>query len=290
MDEFKKAWGVDQWAAYFARQELPVMSRSKQLLQEMEELEGDLLSPKELATLVIADPLLCLRLLRQAERGKSTRLGNETTTALAAILQLGINGFRRLLLSSPEVDEQNTGLLAVEARARIAGQVSLHWATGRMDMHPEELAVAALIADTGELLMWVYAPQIAQAAQAAVHSGQAQRSSQAQRQVCGFTFKELTLRCAELWAMPSLVLQLLHGADSARAQLARVGSNAARHILDTSPTALLALAFDVAEAKNLVPAVSVEWLVAELPMLSDAQKEDLIVQTRQVLADQIGSA
>lgn len=35
----------------------------------------------------------------------------------------------------------------------------------------------------------------------------AQRA-QAQMQACGFTFKQLTLQCAERWKLPGLVLQL----------------------------------------------------------------------------------
>ncbi len=286
MDKSKHRWGIEQWAAYFANQELPVMPRSKQLMQQMEAEKGELLSPKELSAIVVLDPLLCLRLLRQAERSKSHRLDNETTTALAAILQIGIDGFRRLLLSSPEVSEENTGLLKVEKRASVAAQISLHWALGRMDMHPEELAVAALIADTSELLLWVYKPDVARAAQEELLSGRAQRSSQAQMQACGFTFKQLTLRCAELWKLPSLVLQLLRGAASARAQLTRVCSNAARHLLDTSETSSIALAFDLAEAKKLTPSMSFEWLVEGLPIIEDEQKAELIVQAQQILASQ----
>lgn len=286
MAKSKHRWGIEQWAAYFANQELPVMPRSKQLMQEMEAEKGELLSPKELSSIVVLDPLLCLRLLRQAERSKSRRLDNETTTALAAILQIGIDGFRRLLLSSPEVSEDNTGLLEVEKRASVAARISLHWAMGRMDMHPEELAVAALIADTSELLLWVYKPEVARAAQEELLSGRAQRSSQAQMQACGFTFKQLTLRCAELWKLPSLVLQLLRGAESARAQLTRVCSNAARHLLDTSETSSIALAFDLAEAKKLMPSMSFEWLVEGLPILEGEQKAELIVQAQQVLASQ----
>lgn len=286
MDDRKRRWGIEQWAAYFALQELPIMPRSKQLMAEMEATKGELLSSKELSAIAVQDPLLCLRLLRQAEHAKSHRLDNETTTTLAAIMQIGVDGFRRLLLSSTEVDEANTGLVEVEKRASVAAQISLSWATGRMDMHPEELAVAALIADTGELLLWVYKPEVARTAQEELLSGRAQRSSQAQMQACGFTFKQLTLRCAELWKLPSLVLQLLRGSDSARAQLARVCSNAARHLLDTSETAAIALASDVVEAKKLMPSISLEWLIDGIPMLDEAQKDALLLQAQQVLLDQ----
>ena len=154
MDFWKSRWGVGQWAAYFENQALPVLRRSKLLLAQLELAEGELLSPKDLSDIVLQDPLLCLCLLREAERRKSHRLDRETTTALAAIMQLGVEEFRKLLLSSPEIEDDNSGLLKVEARARASAQIAQVWAAGRMDLNPEEVAVAALLAGTGDLLLW----------------------------------------------------------------------------------------------------------------------------------------
>ena len=103
MDSWKNRWGAGQWAAYFEHQALPVMLRSKLLMKQLEAAEGEMLSPKDLSDIVLQDPLLCLCLMREAERRKSHRLDHETTTALAAIMQLGVDEFRKLLLSSPEV-------------------------------------------------------------------------------------------------------------------------------------------------------------------------------------------
>lgn len=278
MDSWKCRWGVGQWAAYFENQALPVMLRSKQLMAELEASKGELLSPRELDGIVLQDPLLCLCLLRQAERNKSHRLDNETTTALAAIMQLGVDEFKSLLLSSPEIEGANAGLLEVEARATMAARIAQRWAHGRMDMNPEEIAVAALLADAGELLLWVYEPELAIAAEEELLSGRAERNAQAQMQTCGFTFKQLTLRCAELWKLPSLVLQLLHGSDTVRAQLTRISSNAARHFLETTETSDLALACDIAEAHKLMPSVSLHWLIEELIMVPEEEKPALLAR------------
>ena len=276
MDSFKARWGVGQWAAYFENHALPVMRRSKLLMTQLEEAEGELLAPNDLADIVLQDPLLCLLLLREAERRKSHRLGRETTTALAAILQLGVDEFRKLLLSSPEVDESNHGLIAVETRARLAAQIALTWATGRADLNPDEVAVAALLGGAGDLLLWVYADEIPQKADGLLRSGNAQRSAQAQMQACGFTFKQLTTQCAERWKLPALVLQLLRGAETLRAQLTRTCSNTARHVLDDSPNATLALASDLVEAAKLVPNASLEWLVDGLAMLPEERRSGVL--------------
>lgn len=281
MDSWKSKWGINQWAAYFENRALPVMPRSKLLLTELEAAEGDMLAPRKLLDIVLQDPLLCLCLLREAERRKSHRLEHETTTALAAILQLGVNEFRNLLLSSPEIERENKGLSKVEMRASFASQIAQVWSAGRMDINPEEVAVAALLGGTGDLLLWVYAPEIAQKAEDELRSGRAQRSAQAQLQACGFTFKELTLRCAELWKLPGLLIQLLRGSESVRARMTRTCSNAARHVLDDSPTSLLALASDLAEAGKLIPNASLEWLIDGLAMLPEERRGALLVTARE---------
>ena len=285
MDAWKSRWGAAQWAAYFEHQALPVLPRSKQLLAELEASAGELLSPKNLSDIVLQDPMLCLLLLREAERRKSSRLGRETTTALAAILQLGVRQFSRLLLSSPEIDEGNAGLIKVEMRASLASHIARAWSTGRMDINPDEVAVAALLGGTGDLLLWAYAPEIPARAEAELHSGRARRSAQAQQQACGFTFKELTLLCAERWHLPALLIQLLRGADTLRARLTRTCSNTARHLLDDSETATQALACDLVEAAELVPNASLEWLASALPMLSDARREAALAEALRLRAD-----
>lgn len=284
MDSRRKQWGVVQWAAYFQNQALPVMSRSQRLLAALEAAQGEQLAPRDLADIVLQDPLLCLGLLREAERRKSHRLDHQTTTALAAIMQLGVDEFRALLVASPDVDEGNAGLLAVETRARLAAQIARAWAGGRMDINPDEVALAALLAGTGDLLLWVYAPEIPQLAADYLASGRAQRSAQAQLQSCGFTFKDLTLHCAERWQLPALVIALLRGAESQRARLTRTSSNAARHLLDDSIGATAALAADLVDASALIPGVGLDSLVDGLAVLPDERRPALLAAARQLLA------
>ena len=276
-------WGAAQWAAYFEHQALPVMARSKRLLEALEESCGERLSPKDLSDIVLQDPMLCLLLLREAERLKSNRLGRETTTALAALLQLGVKRFRDLLLASPEVDETNAGLLQVEMRASLAAHIARVWSAGRMDVNPDEVAVASLLGGTGDLLLWAYAPELAQRAVEELRSGRAQRSAQAQRQACGFTFKDLTLMCAERWGLPALLILLLRGSDTMRARITRTCANTARHVLDDSENATLALASDLVEASDLIANASVNWLAEALFMLPEARRLAALAEAQRQL-------
>jgi hypothetical protein len=130
--------------------------------------------------------------------------------------------------------------------------------------------MAALLSEIGELLLWSFAEEIPMAALAALHSGQAQRSIQAQLDTCGFRFKDLSLKCATIWHLPPLLTQLIRGIDNPRANLSRVCVDAARHLSSGGPDDP-ALPADIAEARRLIPGATLEWLSEQLPGLDEAQ-------------------
>lgn len=264
LTQFQKQWGVDQWAAYLSNHDLPCMPRSKVLLHELESSLGEQLAARDLADIAAADPFLCLRLLREAENNRVQRLGHETTTPLAAVMQLGTDTFHELMLNSPETDESNAGLAACEARCHMASRLALRWGIARADVSPDEIAMAALLSEMGELLLWCFSPELPQAALDALNSGRAQRSIQAQMDICGFRFKDLTLKLAAIWHLPALLPQLIRGIDNTRANLSRLCIDTARH-LASNGAENPALPSDLAEARHLIPGASLEWLAEQLP-------------------------
>lgn len=268
LSDNQRHWGVDQWAAFLSARDLPCMPRSKARLLELETERGENLSAHDLAELAGADPFLCLKLLRQAEGHRAQRLGHETTTPLAAVMQLGTTSFHALLQSSPETHEENIGLATCETRSHLASRIALRWGRQRADISPEEVAMATLLAEIGELLLWNFAPELPLAALEALKSGRAQRSVQAQVDTCGFRFKDLTLKCATIWHLPPLLTQLIRGIDNTRANLSRCCADTARHLCGGGPNDP-ALPSDLAEAKHIIPGASLEWLTGQLPGLSE---------------------
>jgi HD-like signal output (HDOD) protein len=214
-------------------------------------------------------------------------LGNETTTTLQAVMQLGVDNVRKLLLNSEEAASDNLGLQYLQTRAILAARVALDWSTGRADLNPAELALAALLNDTGELLLWLYAPELAQAALDELHSGRATRTTQAQIQTCGFTFKELTTRCAELWNLPTLLRKLLQGAESERALLTKTCTDFSRHLLNPDTDSDKALAADIVTARKLMPNVSYAWLLSHITLLDEERKQNLIERANNLLTFEI---
>lgn len=279
----RKHWRVPQWAAFLTAQELPVMPRSKQALLSLETEKGSELTATDLVEVVHGDPFLCLCLLREAEKRRSARLGHETSTPLAAVMQLGVTSFRDLVFASPETDETRSGLARCETRAVMAGQLAAAWSKSRSDMSPDEVLMAALLSEIGELLLWHFAPDLPQAARDALASGAAHRSETAQEAVCGFKFKDLTLKCAEIWKLPGILVQLIRGHDTVRANLARLSRNTARHLIRGPDNP--ALPDDLANAKRLLPHASMEWLVEELPSMPAEMRQDLVDKANLALVE-----
>jgi HD-like signal output (HDOD) protein len=283
--EFQKHWGVDQWAAYLSAQELPCMPRSKARLLELEESLGEQLSPHDLASIAASDPFLCLSLLRAAEERRSQRLGHETTTPLAAVMQLGTDEFHQLIASSAETNESNHGLADCEARSSLASRLAMKWGSARADVSPDEVAMASLLAEMGELLLWSVAPELPLAAIEALRSGMSQRSLQAQVDTCGFRFKDLTIKCATNWRLPQLLTQLIRGIDNPRANLSRLCIDTARHLYSGGPDDP-ALPSDIAEARKIIHGASLEWLTQQLPGLDDEQVTTIVGKAEELRQSQ----
>lgn len=283
LNEHQRHWGADQWAACLSTRPLPCMTRSRLCLQELESGHGEQISARELADIAAADPFLCLCLLREAEGRRVQRLGHETSTPLAAVMQVGANSFRRLLLNSPEADESRAGLAQCEARSHLASTLALRWASARADVSPDEIAMAALLSEIGELLLWSFAPELPETTAALVRSGRAPRSVQAQVDIWGFRFRDLTLKCAAIWHLPPLLTQLIRGIDNIRANLSRQCVDTARHLSNGGPDDP-ALPSDIAEAKQLIPGASLEWLAEQLPGLDEAQVAAIAAKAADLLS------
>lgn len=266
-------WGATQWAAYLEHQEQPIKAASKEALRAMEAGAGDSLSGHAYAALMLDDPMLALRLIKAANKRLPRRMARDITTPLGVVMALGTVALREQIETAPEVAVENGGLMACEARAGLAARIAYAWGSLHYDLDSGELAMAALLANTGEVELWVFAPELPQRALDELHNGRATRSEAAQRQACGFQFLDITLLLIEAWNLPQLIKQLIRGDEGLRARLARLAVNTARHLSNgvTDP----ALPDDIREAAKLTGA-TLGQVIAALPHVSAEEKAKLL--------------
>lgn len=267
-------WGATQWAAYLEHQEQPIKAASKLALREMEANAGDTLSGHAYAGLMLDDPMLALRLIKEANKRLPRRMARDITTPLGVVMALGTVALRDQIESAPEVPAENTGFMACEARASLAARIAFAWGALHYDLDSGELAMAALLANAGEVEMWAFKPELPQAALEELRSGRALRSEAAQRQACGFAFLDITLLLIDAWNLPPLIKQLIRGDEGLRARLARLAVNTARHLSNGADDP--ALPDDMREAARLTGA-TLSVVISALPGVSDADKAALLL-------------
>ncbi len=266
-------WGAPQWAAYLEHKELPIKAASKAALARLEEEGEENRSGHEYAALLLDDPLLALRLLRDANRRLPRHMARDITTPLGILLALGTSQFKREVRDAPETTENNQGFIAAELRATLGARIAFAWGSLHYDLDQGELALAALLAETGEIELWAFAPELPQKALDEMRAGRASRSDQAQRQALGFTFRDLSLELIERGGLPPLIKQLIRGDEGLRARLARLAVDTGRHLSYGRKDP--ALPHDLMTAAKLTHAPLA--IVAQgLPTLNEEEREVLV--------------
>lgn len=271
LSRHQRGWGVEQWAAYLKDRDIPVLSATRDVFQTLKSQGKDApeFSPREMVDFVHDDPYLALKLLIEAERHRSRRLGKETTTQLGTILQLGSDELYSLIAGSPVVNVDHSGWKAAVSTAVMASSIARAWSNLRADASPEEISLATLLSETGELLLWHFAPELPTEAIAEFESGRASRTGLAQLNTAGFTFRQLTLVLSDVWQLPQMISQLIRGVDRPRTHIAQIAIDCARHLTQNPDNP--ALPSDIGNIAQYIPGVSKEKLVSVLP-ISDEQR------------------
>lgn len=274
LTEPQRRWGIDQWSIWLKDKDIPVLPATRAWLEALTPEDEDAVAARTLTALIMRDPLLALRLLRRAEQVRSHHLDHETTTPLATVLQLGFRRLAQAIVDAPLARTEIPGFADCAERAVLAAHVGYSWAAHHADISPDEVAFAALLEETGELLLWAFVPDLPLAALAALESGHAQRNAEAQEMTAGFAFRGLTLALAELWQLPQLITQLIKGSDTPRANVARLAADTARHLrADPRNPAIVA---DLRAIRAVIPGITDATLLAPLEL--DEAYRDAILQ------------
>lgn len=228
---------LDQWAQILSEQDIPVLRKTAHALDDARQQAGGL-SVRQLSTLILNDPLMSVRILRFTTRHRARRQLQDIVTVEHAVMMVGVESFFEHFSEFDILEERLRlhprallGLLQVVRRAQRASRYALDWATWRCDLNAEELAVAALLHDLAEMLMWAFAPEPLLEVEAVMKANPGMRSAEAQRQVLGFEFNQLqTMLCAQ-WELPELLLSLMDDshAERPRVKNVKLAVDLARH-------------------------------------------------------------
>lgn len=260
---------VEAYVDFFSRQKLPVLRHTVRELDAMRE-NIDSASAKHLASVVLGDPLMTMRLLSYLETHRRTSQNHDITTIDRAIIMLGIQPFFEAFKDLTTVEDTLAthpraliGVLKVIGRARKAAQYARDWAVIRHDLDVDEITVAALLHEATDIVCWIYAPELTLRTHAMQDADRTLRSAVAQRDVFGATAHDIQLALIRAWKMPELLVHLLDEKqfDHPRIRTITFACNFARHVSRGWGDA--ALPDDIADISKLLH-VTPEYLLRRL--------------------------
>jgi len=233
----QKPESMADWLAFLGQADIPVM---KHTARELERLRADeaLLDARSIAHVVTDDPLMTVKLLRYMQTHKHRNQKYELVDVKQALLMMGMDTFFREVPAMPIAEDMLhdhldalVHLLHTVRRAQRAAQYAFDWALRLHDLHAEEVNVSALLSPVAEMLMWCFNPAQMLEIQKRQDADTSLRSAEVQKQVLGFTSKDLQRQLTTEWRLPELLLNLM---DPAQAHTTRVrnvmlAANLARH-------------------------------------------------------------
>jgi HD-like signal output (HDOD) protein len=229
--------GIEAWTDFLGDKDVPVLRNTMSAIAEARE-RVDRINVREIADIVLHDPMMTTRVLRFSARNRGRRQLQDLSTVEHAVMMLGVEPFFHHF-SQFEIIENHLkphpqamlGLLHVIRRAQRAARLALDWATWRCDLNCEEVAVAALLHDLAEMLVWCHAPEQALQIQALQKAHPTMRSANAQAQVLGFHMNELQALVCRKWELPELLLTLMDDAscEKPRVKNVKLAVDLARH-------------------------------------------------------------
>jgi HD-like signal output (HDOD) protein len=228
---------LDAWVAFFSSTEMPILRQTARRLDEARH-NIDRINGRDIAAIVLQDPLMAVRVLAYIQPFRGKHLRSDITTIANAVMMLGIEPFfsrfetpvtiESMLKGEPQA---LLGVLQVIRRVQRASQYAHDWAFERHDMNVEEVALAALLHDLAEILLWCFAPKLAIDIRDRQQADKTLRSAAVQEQVLGIPLFDLQQALCHAWHLPELLNTLM---DDANAHLPRVQNvtlavNLARH-------------------------------------------------------------
>jgi HD-like signal output (HDOD) protein len=229
--------GLGDWVRSLSTRDLPVLRSSVDALDRMRKDE-DTVTARDLADVILRDPLLAARVLRFSQARLTSRQPTEVTTVEHAIMMHGVTPFFRQFQNLQTLEgalgahpRALRGALGVISRAYHAATNARHFAALRHDLEGDEVMLSALLHDLSELLLWWVAPEAAMQIERMQASVRGLRSQAAQRVVLGFALDELQLELAREWRLPRLLQALMdvRQASTYRVRTVQVSLAVARH-------------------------------------------------------------
>lgn len=212
MTKQNKKLSLTQWVHLIQDEEMPIFGHTVQSILNV--AEDDDAPSAQLANVVLRDASMTARILKLVNTIHYNPQSQRISTISRAVIVLGFNTVRNMCLTITLVDSlvRNNArehLTRALARAIHAAVQARTIALARNDDSSEEIFIATLLYHIGEMAFWCFSGDIGDELDSVMRQP-GYTPEQAQQEVLGFTFKELSSNLAHEWHLNPLLLQTLN--------------------------------------------------------------------------------
>lgn len=207
----KPPYSLEAWANHFRGLDIPVLASSAEQLEVLRANE-DNVDAHLIGETFANDPLMTLKVLRHAASLGRERRTTDAETITAAVVLMGITPFFTTFGPQPSLEDWLAddpaafeGVDAVLRRSDRASRFALGFASHRGDPDAYVIHTAALLHDFAEVLLWCYAPALANEINRRQQADSTLRSSKAQKEVLGIELVDLQQALMRSWHLPQLL-------------------------------------------------------------------------------------
>jgi HD-like signal output (HDOD) protein len=213
---------LETWLERLKPGQTPIFRHTKVTLLAMKP-RVDQIGAREVANVVLADPLASLRLIHLANNRVSRHFGNEVATVEHAILMQGLGVYIDQVATFPVLEETPLGrdrdslnsLYRLLRLAQHAAWQARDFAVLHADVRAEEVEVAALLYYAPEFLFWLDAPDTAREL---ARLRRIKEPAQAEAEALGFALEPLRLMLLEAWKIPPIIRDMLDARHAERSR------------------------------------------------------------------------
>ncbi len=198
---------LQDWVRRISEEDLPIFKYTADSISRITAKEDT--SSGELANVILQDASLTARILKLANSVFYNPTGAPINTISRAVVFIGFNLVRDLGLSLAIIDallknKSKSRVMDIVARSFHAAVQARSIAAAIGDESPEEVFIATLLRELGEMAFWCIARKEGEQLLDAMDEAD-MTAEKAQEKILGFTFAQLTLGLTQNWHLGDLL-------------------------------------------------------------------------------------
>jgi HD-like signal output (HDOD) protein len=198
---------LNGWTTVLSNEEMPIFSNTALSIHDI--LNDDRKGAMELASVILQDPNLTVKLLKISNTPHYNPTRQKMVTVSRAIIMIGSEVIRELTLVCSFFESILSAINKRQANEEIAQAIhaAVHAksiAVAANDKSPEEVFIATLLNHIGSISFWCFCGNQGERIQMLIHQGNCSRE-EAEKKVLGFKLTDLGLSLSKTWKLGSLV-------------------------------------------------------------------------------------